>query len=137
MTCTKEISLVSIVCVIIFSLKVTHDNCENIQNAITAEYSDAEFSELEIREETFTSEDEQYKYMERFNIGYDRERKEITFPVRDIEGKCVFIAERSVKRKFLRLPKGMDKSVYQAYKFSTGWYRTAYITESFLNCLTC
>lgn len=53
---------VSIVCVIIFSLKVTHDNCENIQNAITAEYSDAEFSELEIREGTFTSEGEQYKY---------------------------------------------------------------------------
>ncbi len=53
---------VSIVCVIIFSLKVTHDNCENIQDAITAKYSDAEFSELEIREGTFTSEGEQYKY---------------------------------------------------------------------------
>lgn len=77
------------------------------------------------------------KIVERFDIGYDRERKEITFPVRNIEGKCVFIAGRSVKRKFFRLPKGMDKPVYQAYRFSTGWYRTAYITESFLNCLTC
>ena len=75
--------------------------------------------------------------IERFDIGYDRERKEITFPVRDIEGRCVFVAGRSVKSKFFRLPKGMDKPVYQAYHFRCGKYRTAYITESFLNCLTC
>lgn len=75
--------------------------------------------------------------IERFDIGYDRERKEITFPVRDIEGRCVFVAGRSVKSKFFRLPKGMDKPIYCADKFRTGTYRTAYITESFLNCLTC
>lgn len=75
--------------------------------------------------------------IERFDIGYDRERKEITFPVRDIEGRCVFIAGRSTERKFFRLPKGMDKPIYQAYKFSLGKYTTAFITESFLNCLTC
>ena len=74
--------------------------------------------------------------IERFDIGYDRERKEITFPVRDLEGRCVFIAGRSVERKFFRLPKGLDKPVYQAYRFNSGKYRTAYITESFLNCLT-
>ena len=75
--------------------------------------------------------------IERFDIGYDRERKEITFPVRDIEGRCVFVAGRSVERKFFRLPKGIDKPIYCADKFRTGAYRTAYITESFLNCLTC
>jgi DNA primase len=75
--------------------------------------------------------------IERFDIGYDRERKEITFPVRDIEGRCVFIAGRSVKQKFFRLPKGFDKPIYCADKFRAGAYRTAYITESFLNCLTC
>ena len=75
--------------------------------------------------------------IERFDIGYDRERKEITFPVRDIEGRCVFIAGRSVERKFFRLPKGIDKPIYCADKFRNGTYRTAYITESFLNCLTC
>lgn len=75
--------------------------------------------------------------IERFDIGYDRERKEITFPVRDIEGRCVFIAGRSVERKFFRLPKAIDKPIYQGYRFVTGTYRTAYITESFLNCLTC
>lgn len=75
--------------------------------------------------------------IERFDIGYDRERKEITFPVRDIEGRCVFIAGRSTERKFFRLPKGRDKPLYQGDRFTTGIYRTAYITESFLNCLTC
>ncbi len=75
--------------------------------------------------------------IERFDVGYDRGRKEITFPVRDIEGRCVFVAGRSVERKFFRLPKGLDKPIYCADKFRVGTYRTAYITESFLNCLTC
>lgn len=75
--------------------------------------------------------------IERFDIGYDRERKEITFPVRDIEGRCVFIAGRSVERKFFRLPKELNKPLYQGYRFTVGHYKTAYITESFLNCLTC
>lgn len=75
--------------------------------------------------------------IERFDIGYDKERKEITFPVRDIEGRCVFIAGRSVQSKFFRLPKGMDKPIYQGYRFTSEVYRTAYITESFLNCITC
>lgn len=75
--------------------------------------------------------------IERFDIGYDRERKEITFPVRDIEGRCVFVAGRSVKSKFFRLPKGKDKPIYQGYRFISGDYKKAYITESFLNCLTC
>lgn len=77
------------------------------------------------------------KIIERFDIGYDRERKEITFPVRDIEGRCVFVAGRSVTSKFFRLPKGKDKPVYQGYRFISGDYKKAYITESFLNCLTC
>ena len=75
--------------------------------------------------------------IERFDIGYDDERDELTFPVRDINGNCVFVAGRSVERKFFRLPKEKDKPVYQAYKFTEGNYKGAYITESFLNCLTC
>lgn len=75
--------------------------------------------------------------IERFDIGYDRERKEITFPVADLYGTVRFIASRSVKNKFFWLPKGEDKPIYQGYRFTSGVYRTAYITESFLNCLTC
>ena len=75
--------------------------------------------------------------IERFDIGYDKTRDEITFPVADLYGTVRFIASRSVKNKFFRLPKGEDKPIYQGYRFVTGRYRTAYITESFLNCLTC
>lgn len=75
--------------------------------------------------------------IERFDIGYDREREEITFPVRDLEGRCVFVAGRSVKSKFFRLPKDTDKPLYQGYRFTDGSYKYCYITESFLNCLTC
>ena len=75
--------------------------------------------------------------IERFDIGYDTERKEITFPVMDIEGRCVFVAGRSVERKFFRLPQGLNKPLYQGYRFVDGSYKVAYITESFLNCLTC
>ena len=75
--------------------------------------------------------------IERFDIGYDKARNEITFPVADLHGTVRFIASRSVKNKFFRLPKGEDKPMYQGYRFVTGKYRTAYITESFLNCLTC
>ena len=75
--------------------------------------------------------------IERFDVGYDREREEITFPIRDIEGRCVFVAGRSVKSKFFRLPQGLYKPVYQGYRFTSGAYKESYITESFLNCLTC
>ena len=75
--------------------------------------------------------------IERFDVGYDKARNEITFPVADLYGTVRFIASRSVKNKFFRLPKGEDKPIYQGYRFVTGRYRTAYITESFLNCLTC
>ena len=75
--------------------------------------------------------------IERFDIGYDKTKKEITFPVADLQGTVRFIAGRSVEGKFFRLPKAVDKPIYQAYRFMDGSYRTAYITESFLNCLTC
>ena len=75
--------------------------------------------------------------IERFDIGYDKTRDEITFPVRDIEGRCVFVAGRSVERKFFRLPQGLNKPLYQGYRFVDGSYKICYVTESFLNCLTC
>lgn len=75
--------------------------------------------------------------IERFDIGYDKDRDAITFPIRNIRGDCVFVATRSIKTKFFGLPQGIDKPIYQGYRFTMGRYKTAYITESFLNCLTC
>ena len=74
--------------------------------------------------------------IEKFDIGYDRARDCLTFPIKDIRENCVFVATRSVSTKFFGLPKGQNKPVYQAYRFTSGQYKEAYICESFLNCLT-
>lgn len=74
--------------------------------------------------------------IEQFDIGYDQERECITFPILNIESKCVFVATRSVNTKFFGLPKDVNKPVYQAYRFKSGQYKEAWIVESFLNCLT-
>lgn len=75
--------------------------------------------------------------IEEFDIGYDKERECLTFPIKDLDGDVVFVATRSVKTKFFGLPSGIDKPVYCAERFVNGEYKEAYIVESFLNCLTC
>ena len=75
--------------------------------------------------------------IEEFDIGYDAKRDCLTFPIKDITGNVVFVATRSTHTKFFGLPQGQDKPIYQGYRFTTGRYKEAYITESFLNCLTC
>lgn len=74
--------------------------------------------------------------LEEFDVGYDKERQCVTFPILDLDGDCVFVATRSVNTKFFGLPKGLEKPVYQAYRFKNGQYKEAYIVESFFNCLT-
>ena len=54
--------------------------------------------------------------VEIFDIGYDRETKSITFPVRDINGNCLFVARRSVVTKFFNYPKGVEKPIYGIYE---------------------
>ena len=74
--------------------------------------------------------------IERFDIGYDSKRDCLTFPIKDLSGKVVFVATRSVKTKFFGLPKEQSKPIYCANMFTSGKYSEAMITESFLNCLT-
>lgn len=75
--------------------------------------------------------------IEEFDIGYDKERECLTFPIKDISGDVVFVATRSVNTKFFGIPQGIEKPIYCAERFTSGKYKEAYITESFLNCLTC
>lgn len=127
-------------------------NNRNIHNILGSKQPIQSFDESEKQYRRITEEElDRYRYthpymykrgltdeiIERFDIGYDKERKEITFPVADLSGTVRFIAGRSVKSKFFRLPKRFDKPVYLGYEFVSGRYKVAYITESFLNCLTC
>ena len=94
-----------------------------------------------------------------FDIGYDKSTECITFPNRDINGNCLFIARRSVKTKFFNYPQDVEKPVYGLYelrkiskvkigtkRYPTGLqvptYESTYpseiiICESMIDALTC
>ena len=59
-----------------------------------------------------------------FDIGFDRRSNCITFPVRDVLGRCLFVAKRSVSYKYFNYPKGVEKPLYGLYELNK--YGTAY-----------
>lgn len=54
--------------------------------------------------------------IELFDLGYDKATKCITFPVRDRQGRCEFVARRSVNTKFFQYPPGVSKPLYGLYE---------------------
>lgn len=79
-----------------------------------------------------------------FDIGYDKRTECITFPNRDINGNCLFIARRSVKTKFFNYPQDVEKPVYGLYecnicsKTIKNWFPDEIIIcESMIDALTC
>lgn len=88
--------------------------------------------------------------IELFDIGYNEETQCITFPVRDINGNCLFVAERSVNTKFFHYPSGVEKPVYGLYELKEYassktaskdiWHlipTEIIVCESMLDALTC
>lgn len=77
--------------------------------------------------------------VERFDIGYDKKHNAITFPVRDRQGNCLFIAYRSVVTKFFHYPVDVEKPVYGIYELYQleKFPDEIIICESMLNALTC
>lgn len=79
-----------------------------------------------------------------FDIGYDKSVDCITFPNRDINGNCLFVARRSVKTKFFNYPQDVEKPVYGLYecnicaKTIKNWFPDEIIIcESMIDALTC
>ena len=65
--------------------------------------------------------------IELFDIGYDASTKSITFPVKDINGNCLFVARRSVVSKFFNYPEGVEKPLYGLYElYKCGMSTTVY-----------
>lgn len=77
--------------------------------------------------------------IELFDIGYDKNTRCITFPVRDIDGNCLFIARRSVDTKFFNYPQGVEKPVYGIYELNKQQdsYSEIIVCESMIDALTC
>ena len=74
-----------------------------------------------------------------FDIGYDSKTDCLTFPVRDVSGKTLFIARRSVKTKYFNYPSGVEKPVYGLYELSLlpKYPKEVIICESMIDALTC
>lgn len=53
-----------------------------------------------------------------FDLGYDENTHSVTFPVRDVNGNCLFVARRSVQTKFFSYPEGVKKPLYGLYELS-------------------
>ena len=77
--------------------------------------------------------------IEVFDLGYDKSTDSITFPVRDKNGDCMFVARRAVKTKQFDLPKGITKPLYGMYELSKGVFFTRetkiYVCEGLFDCL--
>ena len=59
------------------------------------------------------------RIIELFDLGYDRDTDCITFPVRNVAGKCLFVARRSTKTKYFNYPEGVEKPLYGLYEYIT------------------
>lgn len=86
--------------------------------------------------------------IELFDLGFDAKTNCITFPIRDIEGRCLFVARRNVQTKFFNYPKGVEKPLYGLYellveqdKYSDvniqAYYDEIIVCESMIDALTC
>lgn len=52
------------------------------------------------------------KTAEKYDIGYDTRTDEITFPIKDIYGRCLAVGRRSVRGKRYDYPQGFTKPLY-------------------------
>lgn len=82
--------------------------------------------------------------IEKYDVGFDGKfipegRKKplpcVTFPVKDIQGRTLFIARRSIEGKFFNLPSNIEKPVYGMYELPPQT-KEVIICESIFNTLT-
>ncbi len=59
------------------------------------------------------------RIIELFDLGYDKATNCITFPVRDVNGRCLFVARRSTKTKYFNYPKDVEKPLYGLYELQS------------------
>lgn len=71
-------------------------------------------------------------------FGYDKNTNCITFPVRDKNGNCLFVARRSVVSKFFNYPSNTEKPVYGIYELYQlkEFPKEVYICESMIDAIT-
>ena len=85
-----------------------------------------------------------YELKELFDLGYDPNTSCITFPVKDENGNCLFVARRSVKYKYFNYPRDVEKPLYGLWEIKLFVKETGMkfpdsiiVCESMLDALTC
>ena len=80
-----------------------------------------------------------HEVIDLFDVGYDSHSNSITFPVRDIQGRCLFVARRSTQYKFFNFPKGVEKTLYGIYELSLlkNYPDEVIVCEGYIDALTC
>lgn len=73
--------------------------------------------------------------VDKFRVGYDMERKAITFPVYDEKHRLVMVTARSVENKRFYIPSETEKPVYLLYDIMERGVTTVLVAESQINAL--
>lgn len=94
------------------SLCDTTNNVLDLPKVSEEELSKYRFTHPYWKERGITNEN----IIELFDLGYDKETNCITFPIRDKEGNCLFVARRSVNTKYFNYPSGAEKPLYGLYE---------------------
>lgn len=74
--------------------------------------------------------------VDRFRVGFDKDRNAITFPVWDDHDKLVMITARCVDSKKFYLEDDVNKPIYLYNFIKKENIKTVYVTESQINALT-
>lgn len=108
----------------------------NDQQVLTEFVSDKELNSYRFYHEYMFKRKLTEEVIEKFDIGYDKNTNCITFPVKDENGNCLFVARRSVISKFFNYPNNVEKPVYGLYELPKDCDEVI-ICESMINALTC
>lgn len=73
-----------------------------------------------------------------FDIGFDSKTNSLTFPIKDENGNCLYIARRSTVTKFFHYPENVDKPVYGLWELKNinPECEEVIICESMINAIT-
>jgi len=133
----------------------------NVIQKLNAFYAVDYINSFNLQSDSYVSEEElaNYRYtvpymydrkltdeiIQKFDVGVDlhyipsgkvREVPCITFPVRDVHGKTLFIYRRAIKTKNFYMPSGIEKPIYGLYELGD-YNKSVIICESIFNALTC
>ena len=73
--------------------------------------------------------------VDKFRVGYDKDRNAITFPVYDEKHKLVMVTARSVINKMFYIPEDVEKPVYLLYDIIERGIKSVIVCESQINTL--